>query len=146
MFLIADGVCSDYTLATILTIVKRGLTVIQLVVPIILIVSGIFQLMKLMVNPDNQKKGLKVFTNSILSAVIVFFLPFIVNLTMSTINVNGNVGIENNGSLTAFDLSSCWVEIDEKKQEMDSATESTSTTIKEEEQEKIAKLDTGKKD
>lgn len=146
MFLIADGVCSDYTLATILTIVKRGLTVIQLVVPIVLIVSGIFQLMKLMVNPDNQKKGLKVFTNSILSAVIVFFLPFIVNLTMSTINVNGNVGIEKNGSLTAFDLSSCWVEIDEKKQEMDSATESTSTTIKEEEQEKIAKLDTGKKD
>lgn len=140
MFLIAEGVCADYTLATILTIVKRGLTLIQIVVPIILIVSGTFQLIKMMMNPDNDKKGLKAFTNSIMSAVIVFFLPFIVNLTMSIINVNGDVGIEQNGSLTAFDLSSCWTEIDQKKQEMDSATESTSSTIKDEEQQKVAQL------
>ena len=132
LILIASGICSDYTLATILSIIKRGLSLIQLIVPILLIIAGTFNFIKMLLNPD-EKKTMKVFTISVMAAVIVFFLPFIVNLTMSVINVNGDVGIQKNGSLTAFTISSCWEDAASSSDEMDSTNESSSKTISDEE-------------
>ena len=44
------NICSDFILATILTIIRRALDLIQLIVPIILIVSGSVQLVKMVMN------------------------------------------------------------------------------------------------
>lgn len=140
MFYIAQSICADYTLATILSIVKRALTLIQIIVPIILILSGIMQFTKLMLNPDKDKKGPKVFFNSILAAAIIFFLPLIINLTMNIININYEAGIVKDDTITAFDISNCWEAVDQMQNEMDSAKETTSSTIKEEEQKKLTTL------
>lgn len=140
MLYIAESVCADYTLATILSIIKRGLTIIQFVVPIILLVSGILQFTKLTINPDQDKKGLKAFGNSILAACIIFFLPLTINTTMNIINISNEFGIVNDDMVTTLDISSCWLAVDQKQNEMDSANESVSSTIKDEEQKKLTTL------
>lgn len=140
MLYLAESICRDYTLATILSIIKRTLTLIQFVVPFILLISGIMKFTKLMLNPDNDKKGLKAFFNSIIAATIIFFLPLIINTSMHIISVDYEVGIIKDDVITAFDISSCWEAVDQIKDEMDSANETTSSTIKDEEQKKLTTL------
>lgn len=136
LILVASAdICSDFVLATILSIVRRGLNLIQVIVPIILIVSGTLQFVKLMLNPDNDKKGLKAFFNSIMAACIIFFLPATINIVMSIINESGKVGITDDQYLTVFNLSSCWTAAENTQAEMDSVREnggSNSSTIKNE--------------
>src|SRR5574344_7604 len=73
--------CSDYGIASYLYIIKKALTIIQIAVPIILIVMGSVQLIKMMINPDDNK-GKKNFLNKFIAAVIVFLLPIAVNIVM----------------------------------------------------------------
>ncbi len=140
MIYLAESICRDYTLATILSIIKRALTLIQVVVPIVLLISGIMQFIKLMLNPDNDKKKLKAFLNSIIAATIIFFLPLIINISMNIININYEAGIAKDDIITAFDISSCWEKVDQIQDEMDSANETKSSTIKEEEEKKLTTL------
>ena len=57
-------------------------TVLEVAAPIVLIVSLGIILTKLLADPSNDKLK-KSLTNSILSCVIVFLLPLLINLTMS---------------------------------------------------------------
>ena len=129
--LILQSVCSDFALATILNIVRRVLSFIQLVVPIILIVSGTMHVIQMMANPD-EKKNMKKLINSFAAAIIVFLLPFVINLTMSVISETGDVGLEENGNLTPFNVSSCW-NTSSDVDTMDSSNDNTKETIKGEE-------------
>ena len=100
--------CSDYALKEVLGVIRRVISVTAIVVPILLIVGGTITLIKGILNPDD-KKTFKTFTNAIASAVIVFLLPFLVNITMGIISSFGDVG-----SNVAFDISSCWTAADAK--------------------------------
>lgn len=129
------NICSDFVLATILSIIRRGLNFVQIVVPVVLLGSGILQFIKLMLNPDNDKKGMKAFFNSIIAACLIFFLPLIINTTMNIINESGEVGITDDQYFTSFNLSSCWTAAENTQAEMDSVAErggSNSSTIKDE--------------
>lgn len=86
--------CGSIGIANILSITKTILNLIQLVGPIIAIVSLAICFTKLMVNPDEKKykAGLK---NSIIALVVLFLVPFIVNLAM-------NLADE------SFDIAKCW--------------------------------------
>jgi len=130
-------ICSDFILATILTIIRRALDLIQLIVPIILIVSGSVQLVKMVMSPPEggNNKANKKFLNSFLAAAIVFFLPLVVNISMNIINEYGEAGIADNGNLTVLDLSSCWTAAKYTQSEMDSVRDSggsNSSTIRDE--------------
>ena len=74
--------CSDPGLGFILRIIKMLFTILEVAAPIVLIVSLGIILTKLLADPSNDKLK-KNLTNSILSCVIVFLLPLLVNLTMS---------------------------------------------------------------
>lgn len=87
--------CNDYSLANILSIVKRIILLIQIIVPILLIISGALSLIKSMQNPD-EKNNHKKIINSFLAAAVVFFIPLLINLVFQMI-----------GEKTS--LSSCWV-------------------------------------
>lgn len=78
--------CSDYALKEVLGVIRRVISVTAIVVPILLIVGGTITLIKGILNPDDRKT-FKTFTNAIASAVIVFLLPFLVNITMGIIRV-----------------------------------------------------------
>ena len=86
--------CGNIGIANLLSITKTVLNMIQIIGPILSIVAlGIF-FTKLIANPDDKKTkaGLK---NSIISLVILFLVPFLVNLSMSLAD-------------NSFDLATCW--------------------------------------
>lgn len=87
--------CNSASLAGILTVVKRVLSIIQIVVPILLMVMMIVDISKLVMDPD-AKNGTKKVFNKIIAAAIIFFIPMFVNLTMGLIGENTNI-------------SSCWI-------------------------------------
>ena len=86
--------CGDYGLASILHIVQKVMGIIQIVVPIIMIFGVIWVITRMMLNPD-EKKYMKLLRNSIFAGVIVFFIPLIVNLTMSFLD-------------DSFNATACW--------------------------------------
>lgn len=87
--------CTSQTLASILGITRHILILISIVVPILLIISLLKSFTTLMQNPD-EKGGVKKIINSLLAAMIVFFIPTILNILM---NVLGE----------RYNLSSCWL-------------------------------------
>ena len=94
--MIADGFsgCSSPALGAILSMIKRAINIIQIIVPILLMISLIFTFIKLMNDPDN-KKLLPRIKNAALATVIVFMIPVFVNVVMSMLGEN-------------FSVSACW--------------------------------------
>ena len=86
------------SLMPIIRLVRDGLIpLIQIGVPIILIVSLIITLISAVTNPD-QKDLLKKIVFKVLAAIIVFFLPSIVNVIMTWLPDNAG----------GFNVTSCW--------------------------------------
>ena len=88
--------CNDYGLVPILDIIRKFFDIFQIIVPILLIIGGTIQLVKLMANPD-EKDGTKKITNRLIAAVICFFLPTIVDTVMGLM-----------GSNETFQVAACW--------------------------------------
>ena len=94
MIQILEVSCSSPALAVTLRALRKILTVIQIVGPILLIVSLTFQITKFMANPDDKKLSKGIF-NSILATILLFFIPLFINLVM------GWMG-------QTFTVSACW--------------------------------------
>ena len=92
--------CNDSSLLGILSIVKRIILLIQLVVPILLIIFATISFIKSIQNPE-EKNSTKKIINQFLAAAIVFFVPLLVNLIMNLV-----------GKKTNF--SSCWNQANDK--------------------------------
>ena len=86
--------CSSQALASILNILKNILTVIQIIGPILLIISLTVTIVKLMNNPDEKKLKGKI-RNEIIAIILLFSVPFIINATMSLLGDN-------------FSVAECW--------------------------------------
>ena len=99
MLLSITGACGDVSLASLLSIVKRIMLIIQIVVPILLILSTVIGITKLMADPEN-KKNTKSIINKFIAAAIVFFIPVFINVTMSIVGASSN-------------FSSCWTDAEE---------------------------------
>lgn len=86
--------CSDYGIVTVLDITRKIFDLIQLFVPILLLVMATVNFIILVINPD-AKNGKKKIINQFLAAIIVFFLPTIMNVVLNMIPNN-------------FQIASCW--------------------------------------
>ena len=128
MINILNATCSDYALSQILSIIQKVIYVIRLVVPILLILGGTIIFVKYFFDPEN-KKLMKAFINAIASAIIVIFLPFIINVTMALISTYGGVGLRENGNNVALNVSSCWTQAGIDQSTMNSANSKTTTSI-----------------
>ncbi len=93
-FLVTLNSCGDPALAGVLLVVKNALSLIQIIVPILLLATGIYHIALLVKDPDDKKKLAKV-KNSFLAAVIVFMVPVLVNTVMGILD-------------DSFVLSDCW--------------------------------------
>lgn len=89
-----SSACSDPGLASILAIVKKVLTLFQIIGPILAIISIAFRLTMLMKNPDD-KKGLPKLRNSAIALLVLFLVPAIVNAAFAMLG-------------DSFQISSCW--------------------------------------
>lgn len=78
-------ICDTKGFLQVMNLIKVLLNIIRFVVPIILIIMLILDLLKNVINP-NEKEGMKKIYTRVLSAVIVFLIPTLINLVMSFIN------------------------------------------------------------
>ena len=95
LFLVTQGDCSDVALQNVLSTIKNILELIQIIAPILLLIMTAIHLTNLMRDPDDKKK-LKKVQNSALAAIIIFFIPVIVNVVMYMLD-------------DTFTVSSCWL-------------------------------------
>lgn len=93
--------CENTILLPILSAVKKMMTLIQFIVPILLICFATFKFIMMIKNPD-EKGGTKKILNQFLAAAIVFFIPLIINILIAIV-----------GEKTQF--SSCWVKAEDYK-------------------------------
>jgi len=105
LFQIADDACGY--LEPIVKFIKNGIMpIIQLGIPILLIVFGSIDLGKAVMSSDDKeiKGATGKLIKRIIAGVVVFFIPFLVNLVMNLISTSGTV--EGNTSWAA-----CWDQI-----------------------------------
>ena len=107
MFSILNQICNDYTIAKIIDITKRTVDIIRMIAPIFLIFGLSINFAKGVINPEDKTVMKKVGT-AIASTIIVAFLPFVINTIMDTISTYGGVGIKENGSSVAYNITACW--------------------------------------
>ena len=94
-YLVTQSDCSDAALGNVLSTIRNVLELIQIIAPILLLIMTAIHLTRLMTDPDDKKK-LKKVKNSALAAVIIFFIPVIVNAVMYMLD-------------DTFTVSSCWI-------------------------------------
>ena len=92
--MIVDVSCSSSTLAAIVSAMQKIISLIQIIVPILLMISLAMNIFKMMKTPDDKKTPKKIL-NSIIAAVLVFFIPMFINLVFGL--------MRNSNSFT-----SCW--------------------------------------
>ncbi len=102
--------CSDAAMAAFIMIFKNIMTVFQIIVPILLIISASISLGKMVLAPDvfdekdphgkrPDRVVPRVLLHKVAGAVVVFFLPYIINLTITlVVNVTGD----------QFSFNECW--------------------------------------
>ena len=88
-----NSCCTDYGLARVLSSLMGIINIIHIIVPIILIIAVVITLTKLVANPDD-KKILKTIFNQSIAAVVVFFIPTLLNIVLNMLP-------------NSFDISAC---------------------------------------
>lgn len=86
--------CGNYALVGVLDIGRRIINLVQLLVPIILIIASIYQLVRMIINPED-KKGIKKITNKLIAASFVFFIPMVFDISIGVLPED-------------FSFSACW--------------------------------------
>ena len=111
------ALCEDYRVLSVIYILKIVIKIVCIVVPIILIVSLMIGLMNHVMKGEGKNgfgdvtKGM---VNKIISAIVVFLVPNIINVVVSIIGFNGASDCYNNANREYIDL---------KKSEYDSKKE-----------------------
>lgn len=86
--------CSDPALSSTLKITKSMISFIGTIAPIILIAMAVFNIVKMIMNPD-EKKNISKIRNSFIAAIVIFMVPVFTNVVMQLLDEN-------------FTVSSCW--------------------------------------
>ena len=93
------AVCGSYAVATLLSVFKRALNLIQMIGPIVGIIALIINFTKLMITPD-EKKLKNVIRNWAIAIIMLLLIPTCVNLVMRLFD-------------DTFTVSKCWNQVDE---------------------------------
>lgn len=101
MILTLADTCKDAGLATLISIVKKALDLIQLVGPILALVMLTVIFIRLMSNPE-EKKLKNAIRNWAIALLMLFFIPVIVDATMNLLD-------------DSFTVSKCWNSVDGKQ-------------------------------
>lgn len=84
--------CSAPALGLALRALKNLLSLIQIIVPILLMCAMTYHLIQLTRNPDEKKLKAKV-KNSALAAAIIFMIPVLINMLMNILGEDFNVSL-----------------------------------------------------
>ena len=83
-------ICTDQTIKAILSLTKLVLNVIRILVPIALIVLGSIDIGKAVIAGDEKKikEAQKPFVKRVVAAILVFLIPWIVDIIMGILGSN----------------------------------------------------------
>ena len=112
MIINITSTCGDSILIPFLSILKKFLNIIHIIVPLLLILSVTLSITKLMQDPDDKKAPKKII-NSVIAIVLIFFLPVfldvVVNLTGEEESISNCLNINQSQN----NISSSYQEINE---------------------------------
>lgn len=74
-----NEICSSSTMAIILGPIKNFLSLLQIIGPILCVISIVYSFIMLMKNPDDKKAKPRI-KNSVIALIFVFFIPLLVNV------------------------------------------------------------------
>lgn len=100
-FLALSSACNDPGLASVLLVVKKILSLLQIIGPILALIMMSIHLINLVKNPDD-KKGIPKIRNCAIALVVLFMVPVIVNAFFALLD-------------DSIPLSSCWNSAPENK-------------------------------
>lgn len=103
--MILDVVCDDPALHNLLIIVKRTLSLIQIIGPVICLVSLVMTIIFLVNNPEDKKAMAKI-KNTLIALLLLFGIPVIVDSVMVLAD-------------DSFIVSSCWKDVDDQIDDSD---------------------------
>ena len=99
--------CNQPELASVLKIVKNILNFVQILGPILCIISLVVYIIRLINNPEDKKEKGKL-KNIIIALLLVFFIPLIVNAAMVLCD-------------DSFSFAACWNYVEQYEDEGDSS-------------------------
>lgn len=82
--------CQSPVLQGFLSITKTVLLLIQIISPLLLILSLTYNITGIMQNPDDSKKRIAKLKNSVIALVIIFFIPILINVVFGLVGENTN--------------------------------------------------------
>lgn len=101
MYILFDW-CAEDGVLTVFKILKAGLGLVRLLIPIGLIIWTMVDVFKNVLNPDDKDSRKKIL-NRVIAAVVVFLIPNLVNLVMNLVDVG--LG---SGKGYDYNISECW--------------------------------------
>ena len=120
-FLALASGCSNPGIESILAIVKRILSLIQIIGPILAIVSLVIQITMLVKDPDDKdKKKIHRIHNSVIALMVLFFVPVIVNAFFALLDDSTNFSSCWNNANIRTNKKTTYQEIDNKKNKTNS--------------------------
>ena len=113
------NVCNDYIVGNIISIIRRSVDILGIVVPTLLLIKltieaagGVLDPVEEHLDKTPWNKRNKRIPRQIISAVIIFLLPFIINTTMSILSLANDdetkIGINEKNKTETFHVSTCW--------------------------------------
>lgn len=82
--------CSNTTLGWFFVVVKNFMIILNIVAPLLLMISLLIRFINKMKNPDDKKESAKI-KNSIIALFILFFIPLFINIVLSWIDDSYNI-------------------------------------------------------
>ena len=104
--------CGDSILIPFLSILKKFLNIIHIIVPLLLILSVTLSITKLMQDPDDKKAPKKII-NSVIAIVLIFFLPVFLDLVVNLTGEEESISNCLNINQSQNNISSSYQEINE---------------------------------
>ncbi len=97
--MIGEAYCNESGILHVIYLVKLGLELVRIIIPIILIIMVMIDILKLVINKDVEiRKTTKKIVTRFLAAIILFLVPTILNLILNIL-----------GSTTTIELSTCYI-------------------------------------
>ena len=104
--------CSSPALSSFLSVAKKLLLFIQLLGPLLCIISLSISFINVVVNPEEKKEPAKI-KNKIIALIIMFFVPVIVNATMLLLDDSVEISRCWNSNVTVINDSSSYISTDD---------------------------------
>lgn len=124
--MMGEAYCNESGILHIVYLIKLGLSIVRIAIPIILIIIASLDVLKLVISKEVEiGKTMQKIVRRLIAAVLLFVIPSILNFVLGIL-----------GNTTSIELSSCWV----------NATRENIEKLKQQEEEELAREEQGRQE